>query len=115
MNETKPFGYESELSDFKPCLFDACSGEPVAWGFQIQKQLGDDRFSALRKLGELECCYSGYSPIWFLVVRRISRKEAIAKYGPITNEEYGPRGGWKSVTFGTTRFISKTFWKKKRK
>jgi hypothetical protein len=37
----------------------------------------------------------------------ITREKAIEKYGEISSEEIGPRGGWKSVTFGTTKFTSK--------
>ena len=32
---------------------------------------------------------------------------AIKKYGKITNEELGPRGGFRSVTFGDKKFISR--------
>ncbi len=115
MPVSKPHGYEAELSDYKPCLVDACCGEPVAWGFQIQARLGPGRFEALRKFGELECDSSGFSSTWFLIVRKLSREDAIKKYGPITAEEFGPRGGWRSVTFGTKTFLSKCVRSKKRK
>ena len=42
-----------------------------------------------------------------LIVTNLTREEAIEKYGLVTNEDFGPKGGWKSVTFGTTKFISK--------
>lgn len=42
-----------------------------------------------------------------LVDNLITRDKAIEKYGEISFEEYGPKGGWKSVTFGTTKFTSK--------
>jgi hypothetical protein len=97
-----PAGYESELSPFKACLFDSYCGEPIAWGFELKKQLGEDRFQALRQFGKMECSY----PKWFLIVRELSREEAVLKYGEVTAEEFGPRGGWKSVTFGTKKFLS---------
>lgn len=97
-----PTGYKGELSLYKQCLFDSASGEPVAWGFEIYRRLSEERFDALRQYGALECCY----PTWFVIVKRLTRAEAIAKHGEVTGEELGPRGGWKSVTFGTTRFSS---------
>jgi hypothetical protein len=99
----KPPGYESCLSEFKPCLFDSYCGEPVSWGFEITQYLGTDRFKALSGFGSLECSY----PTWFLIVKTLTRAEAIEKFGPVTAEEYGPRGGWRSVMFGNKRFLSK--------
>lgn len=100
--EEKPKGFESELAEFAPVIFDGFSGEPIGWGFRIITHLGEQRFNELRKFGELECIY----PTWYLVTKKLSREEAIGKYGEITEEVFGPRGGWKSVTFGTKRFIS---------
>jgi|SRR5450755_394042 len=97
-----PQEYESDLSEFKACLFDGNCGEPIAWGFELKKRLSDERFEALQQFGALECSY----PHWFLIVRALSRHEAIAKYGEVTGEEFGPRGGWKSVTFGTKKFVT---------
>lgn len=107
MNGTwaRPPGYETDLSEYKPCLFDSCCGEPVAWGFEIVRRLGEDRFEALRQFGSLQYGDSK----WFLITRELTRAEAIDNYGPITAEEFGPRGGWKSVTFGNKRFFSRTF------
>lgn len=99
----KPVGYEPYLSDYSICLYDSSCGEPVAWGFKITQHLDENRFSALSAYGTLECSY----PIWFLIVKTLTRDEAIAKYGPVTAEEFGPRGGWRSVTFGQKRFLSK--------
>lgn len=102
--QTKPTGYENDLSEYKACLFDSSSGEPVAWGFEIVRRLGQERFDALRQYGSLECSY----PKWFLIVKTLTRAEAIEKYGPLTSEEFGPRGGWRSATFGTKKFIWKS-------
>ena len=98
----KPIGYENDLSSYREIIYDSASAEPIGWGFKILNHLGD-RFDELRKYGKLECLY----PDWFLVVKTLSREEAIKKYGEITNEEFGVRGGWKSVTFGKTKFISR--------
>lgn len=62
-------------------LYDSWCGEPLQFGY-----------------------YENGKPI---ITDSLTREKAIEKYGPITNEEFGPKGGWKSVTFGTTKFISK--------
>ena len=53
VRRTKPKGYEDALSDFKPCVFDGCCGEPVMWGFEIMGRLSEPEFSRLNKFGEL--------------------------------------------------------------
>jgi hypothetical protein len=106
----KPSGHESCLSDFGPCVFDGCCGEPVGWGFRIIERIDAQRFAALGAHGSLECLYSeSLQPQWYLVTKWLSREEAQRKYGDITAEKFGPRGGWKSVTFGGKTFISPHF------
>ena len=73
------------------------------WCFELLKRITETRFEALRQFGSLECSY----PTWFLITKALTRKEAIEAYGAITDEEFGPRGGWKSVTFGDKKFISR--------
>jgi hypothetical protein len=99
----KPEGFESHLSNYKTCYYDQACGEPVGWGFEIVRRMSPERFQALSEFGILECAF----PRCFLIVKQLTRMEAIEKYGAITAESYGPRGGWRSVTFGETRFISK--------
>lgn len=98
-----PEGYEDSLSNYGPVIFDGYCGEPIMWGFEIRRRLGDERFGKLYDYGSLECIY----PTWYLVTKKITRKEAIKKYGKVTNEEFGPRGGWKSVTLGEKKFMSR--------
>lgn len=100
----KPTSFENDLSTYGPVLFDGWCGEPTAWGFKILRRLGEDRFNELRKYGSLEYLEADS---WALVVKILSRDEAIEEYGAITDEISGPRGGWKSTTFGTKKFISK--------
>ena len=99
----KPPGYEEELGPFGPQLFDAWCGEVVGWGFKITSRLGDDRFNALQQHGALECAGGD----WFLITRKLTRLTAIEQFGPVTDEEFGPRGGWRSVTFGKKKFLSR--------
>lgn len=106
MNTQKPVGFEQYLSGFKPCIFDSWCGEPVAWGFEIYGSPDAQKFAELRAYGEIESIRGRYDMTWYLITKSLTRQEAIEKYGPITNEEFGPRGGWKSVTFGDKKFIS---------
>lgn len=108
IRKTKPKGYEDALSGFKPCLFDSYCGEPVMSGFEIVKWLDEPAFSELRKFGELECA-GGYRSSWVLITQKLTRAKAVKLYGPKGCDEYGPRGGWKAVTFGDKRFVSGVF------
>lgn len=98
----KPKGFENCLSEYGLQLYDGYCGEPIMWGFKILYHLGEEKFRELGKFGDLECSY----PNWFLITKKLTREEAIKKYGTITDEEYGPRGGWKTSTFGEKRFCS---------
>lgn len=92
------------LSEYGCVIFDGYCNEPVGWGFKIMVYLGEEKFIELGKYGKLECI-NGFKSLWVLVTKTLSREKAIELYGPITNEVYGPRGGWKSTTFGDKRFI----------
>lgn len=106
MEQQKPPGFENYLSGFGPVLFDGYCSEPVAWGFKIIKYLGEELFRELGKHGSLECI-DGFNSSWALISKTLSREEAVLLYGEITDEVFGPRGGWKSTTFGEKKFISK--------
>ncbi len=103
MEHKKPEGFEKELSDYGVVLYDSFCGEPTAWGYKILTFLGEDRFGLLYEYGEPRCASMG---VWVLVIKTLTREEAIEKYGVITEEVFGPRGGWKSVRFGEKIFIS---------
>lgn len=100
---TVPKEYQKYLGQFNKQIFDGWSGEPIMWGYPIISRCGDEIWKQLGKLGTLEYA----SQNWFLITKKLTREEAINLYGEITNEEFGPRGGWKSVTFGEKKFISK--------
>jgi hypothetical protein len=102
MSAAKPQGYENYLSDYKPCLFDGWCGETIGWGFEVTAEIPRQLFEILPRFGSVETS----SGTWFLITKWLSREKAEKRFGPVSNEEYGPRGGWKSVTFGTTKFIS---------
>lgn len=106
MEFQKPSGFENYLSEFEPIMYDGWCGEPVAWGFKIVRRLGEDLFRELSKHGQLECI-DRLTSSWALITRTLSREEAVIRYGEVTDEVFGPRGGWKSTTFGNKKFISK--------
>jgi hypothetical protein len=101
-----PPGYEAELAAYGPVVFDG--GQPIGWGFRIMRRLGEMRFRALEAFGDLHCqMLSGLATEWSLVTRWLSPAEAAEKYGAVTSVERGPRGGFRSVTYGSTRFTSR--------
>jgi hypothetical protein len=100
------------MTNFDNCLssrtveiFDSSCGEPIKWGRQLIKYLGETEFDNLCRKHKVEYI----SESWLVIDKTLTRDEAIEKYGEITNEEFGPRGGWKSITFGNKKFISKIF------
>lgn len=109
LNEIIPEGCEPPpgypLSKYGPLLFDGGSSSKVyAWGYRILHQLEEERFQSLGQYGKLICLSRGN---WALVVKWLTPEEAIEKYGPITHQAFGPYGGWRSVTYGTTQFTAK--------
>lgn len=99
----KPKGLENNFSHYGEILFDSYSGETTAWGFKVLNRMNEDEFSIAREYGTMEYVY----PDWYLVTKRLTKEDAEMKYGEITEIEKGPRGGFKSVTFGKTRFNTK--------
>lgn len=72
-------------------LYDGWCGEPIAW-----TRVGE------RVIGQ-EWTRDGYVAI----TERLTPAEAVRKYGPITEVELGRNGGFRSVTYGTTKFIDR--------
>jgi len=91
------------LSSFKPCFFDSWCGEPVSWGYEILKRMGDDMWAETSHLGRKECAY-GSGGNWYLITKYLSKEEAISKYGEVTKTDRGPRGGYRSETYGLKTF-----------
>ena len=99
----KPDGYESDLGSYTELFVDSSCGETISWGFKILRHLGS-RFDELRKHGKVECLSPGN---WALVVKRLTHDEAVEKYGEVTDRPTGPRGGWRSITYGEHKFLSR--------
>jgi hypothetical protein len=95
--EKPPAGYETDLSEYGPCIYD--NNEVIAWGFKILRHLGEERFQNLNNYGCLECLDWGE---WILVTKKLTPEDAIKKYGPITKQERGPNGGYQGTYYGKT-------------
>lgn len=98
-----PEHLQAYFGPYGPQCFDGNCGEPIGWGYQVISRLGDEKWSEASALGEMWCSY----PNWYLLTKRLTHKEAIEKYGKVTDIERGPRGGFRSITFGKKRFITK--------
>ena len=81
---------------------DPHSGKPIAYFKTQVERMPEEVFNKNRH----NMVYSNTNNTWLYLVKKVTREECIELYGPITNEEYGIRGGWKSVTFGKTKFVS---------
>lgn len=101
-----PREFSTYVGSFGPVLFDSYCGEPVMWGFPIIKHLGEVLWSEISKYGRLVCNH-GYPPEWYLVTKTLDHKSAVRIYGEVTNLELGPRGGFRNITFGDKKFMSK--------
>ncbi len=107
MNTNIPEHLKVYLGTYGACFYDSWCGEPVSWGYEVVKRVDNPEYwKELYNYGDLECSHGSFSR-WFLVTKNLTREEAIEKYGEVTDEEYGVRGGFKSITFGDKRFISK--------
>lgn len=98
----KPAEYADAFSDYGPVLFDGYCGEPVAWGFEITRWLGEERWADLTRYGKPECIREGK---WCLVTRWVTPREALEKYGALGETETGPRGGFRSAQYGDKKFV----------
>ncbi|AWK76460.1 hypothetical protein CBI38_34270 (plasmid) [Rhodococcus oxybenzonivorans] len=72
-------------------LYDNCCGEPIAWARVGESVIGEE--------------WTGHGHV--AITRRLSPAEAVRKYGPVTEVVVGRGGGFKSVTYGATRFFSR--------
>jgi hypothetical protein len=100
-----PKKYKDALGKYGPQLYDPYCAEIVGWGYKIVKYMGKENFEQLRHGSYGSVCYR--NGIWFLITKWLTVKEAIEKYGIIKHIETGPKGGFHSVTFGKTTFVSK--------
>lgn len=87
---------------------DPSAQQPVGWGYPIVGgQMGHELWAEMTTLGTV--AFDHKLKTYALVTKKLTDEEAIQKYGPISAVEHGPRGGFKSITFGSTKFSSKLF------
>ncbi len=107
-NGVKPKGFELDLGEYGPQVYDGSCGEPIGWGFSILHYLGQEKWDELSRYGSLECLNGEHlESHWYLITKHLTKTDAIKKYGEITSEERGPRGGYRSVSYGEKKFISR--------
>jgi hypothetical protein len=98
--------FDNYLGQKTATIKDGYCGEPIMWGKYITQRMDEWEFNELRRTHNVQYIMS--AGMWMVIEKELTREDAIAKYGEITNEEFGPAGGWKSVTFGDKKFISKS-------
>ena len=72
-------------------LYDGWCGEPIAWA----------------RVGEAVIGREWTEHGWVAVTDRLAPAEAVRKYGSITELVVGRNGGFESVTYGETKFVSR--------
>jgi hypothetical protein len=90
---------------YGPQFHDGYYGEPIAWGYEVLARMSEDRWAKASEYGRLECVHE--TGDWYLITKILTPEEACAQYGGVTDLELGPRGGFRSVTYGSKKFGSK--------
>lgn len=107
MSKEIPEYLKEFLGSYQACFFDGWCGEPVSWGYPIVKIVADAvKWKELGEYGDLECSQGSFPSNWYLITKHLEEAEAVEKYGKITDIELGPRGGFRSITFGDKKFGS---------
>lgn len=102
-----PKAFKNALGPFEMLLYDKGARRPIGWGFKILRKLEDDEAAAMKTHGDIEFLHSQTEEgenEYGLIVRWLTPAEAEAKYGKPSKPEYGPRGGFRQVFYGTTPF-----------
>lgn len=94
------------FGEYRAVLFDGWCGEPVNWGFEVLSHLGDELWAEASQYGRMECNHSFPHSTWYLILKSLTPEDAKKKYGDITDYALGVRGGFQTVTYGTTKFCS---------
>lgn len=104
-----PTHIAENLGNYGSQIKDGYCGEPIHWGYKIVSHLGEELWKEASNFGRQECVMSGDfgGSTWYLITKSLTRQEAIEKYGPETHVELGPRGGFKHIIFGKTKFYFK--------
>lgn len=106
MEKKIPKEIQQYLGRYGECLFDGSSNEPVMWGYPVVAHMGERLWEEIQRYGRIEYTHDVPQKV-FLITKCLTPKEAEKKYGKVTNLELGPRGGFRSVTYGEKKFRSK--------
>jgi hypothetical protein len=98
-----PSEIKNMFGQYGPVVYDGYCGEPVGWGHRPSRYLEKTEFEQAGKHGE----WMYISDVWYLVTKKITKEEALEKYGPVNKLQTGPRGGFRAVNYGDTTFWSK--------
>ncbi len=104
--------------NFETLVYDKGCRQPIGWGWKLTKKLktedGTDLMvaarpvvEALKEVGDIEFLHTSDDEgnnEYGLIVRWLTAAEAEAKYGPRGAIEWGPKGGFKQVTYGASAF-----------
>ncbi len=101
-----PKKYKDALSAYGPQIYDPICAEIVGWGHRLIKWLIKEDFEHLRYSSSYGTIYC-YGGSWYLIIKWLTPQEAIEKYGKMTHLEIGPKGGFRSVTYGEKKFITR--------
>lgn len=103
-----PLGIKKYLGPLQTCIFDTLSGKCVAWGRKIKDGVSQETMEEIKKIGEVAYILNDdMRHDWYLITKNLAIKEAIAIYGDIKRIQIGPRGGYRTITFGKTTFKSR--------
>lgn len=100
--------FKKYLGPYSPMIIE--NDEAVAWGHIVIARINSPAlWDELKTLGHLVVVENSVvANTWAIITRYMTYPEAVALFGPHTEEERGPRGGFRSITFGDKRFYSKT-------
>ena len=90
------------LGPFGVAIFDEHCGLPISMGFPVIEHMGETLFEKAKTIGGMR--YDRENRKWYFVTSELTYDDAVSKYGHVTNLELGPQKGFRSVTFGTTKF-----------
>ncbi|WP_141731179.1 hypothetical protein [Oligoflexus tunisiensis] len=90
---------------------DRSAGEPVAWGYNIRPGviIGETMWAEIAAKYGTWVCLDPITRQWALVTKFLTLEEARIKYGDGVEIELGPRGGFRGMTVGKTRFAFELF------
>lgn len=106
LNHNVDINVDDYFSDITHTFNDDFCNEPIMVARKMKVKHIPSTIMTKLKNDNMVIYVSGHG--WVFIEEKITREDAIEKYGEITKEEHGYNGNnsWKSVTFGKTRFTT---------